>query len=411
MSAVDVTPAEDSAPRAAPLMRSPLATVGLLLQVTGWAIVAVLLVVVFFRIVAWDDIRYFAYANSLGLLLGLPALVVGVAAGVCRKWFLLGASLLVVVAQLAFGLPELTASTPVPAAARDAFKLRVLDANVYQGNTSMTGYIAQIRAYHPDLVTLEECPPSDVTQIEQSGVLHGLPYRFQVSRSGARAYFIASRYPLGPSTVSSLQRHFGGGFPGGGFPGGGFGGGPGGGGGGGPGGGAGGGTGGVLPGGFEDFGELPYLIRTTLKLPGVTIPLWVVHTTAPSNPGLQEWSQELQKIDQALQTRKPAPLLMVGDFNATWGNRGFRAILDTGLTDAAAARGDPFAMTFSQNFVLLPPLIRIDHVLTNSSLAVTTIDTQPGPGSDHRELQATVAVLPSAYPDHRAPHTGRSASG
>ena len=169
----------------------------------------------------------------------------------------------------------------------------------------------------------------------------------------------------------------------------------------------------VGAGGFpEDFGDLPYLIRTTLKLPGVTIPLWVVHTTAPSNPGVQDWNEELQKIDQALQTRKPAPLLMVGDFNATWGNRGFRAILDTGLTDAAAARGDPFAMTFSQNFFLLPPLIRIDHVLTNSSLAVTTIDTEPGPGSDHRELQATVAVLPSAYPDHRSDATrARSASG
>ena len=180
----------------------------------------------------------------------------------------------------------------------------------------------------------------------------------------------------------------------------------------GPAAGLGGGPGGGSPGGFpENFGELPYLIRTTLKLPGVTIPLWVVHTTAPSNPGVQDWNEELQKIDQALQTRKPAPLLMVGDFNATWGNRGFRAILDTGLTDAAAARGEPFDMTFSQNFFLLPPLIRIDHVLTNSALAVTTIHSEPGPGSDHRELQATVAVLPSAYPGHGSGHSGASASG
>ena len=235
MSPVDVIPDEDIRPSAAAPTRSPLATVGLVLHVIGWAIAAGLLVIVFFRIVAWDDIQYFAYADSLGLILYLPAWVVGVAAGVTRKWFLLGACLLVVAAQLVFGLPELTAATPVPAAARDAFKFRVFDANVYQGNTSMTGYIAQIRAYHPDLVTMEECPPSDVTQLEQSGALRGLPYRFAVSRSGARAFFIASRYPLGPSTVSSLQRHFPvgspaavGGGPGGGS-GGGFGGGPGGG--------------------------------------------------------------------------------------------------------------------------------------------------------------------------------------
>jgi endonuclease/exonuclease/phosphatase family metal-dependent hydrolase len=89
---------------------------------------------------------------------------------------------------------------------------------------------------------------------------------------------------------------------------------------------------------------------------------------------------------------------MVGDFNATWGNRGFRAILDTGMTDAAAARGQAFDMTWSQNFFVLPPIVRFDHVLTNSSLAVTTITTLDGPGSDHRALEATVAVLPAAYP-------------
>src|ERR1700683_509813 len=111
MSPVDVIPDENIRPPAAPT-RSPLATVALVLHVIGWGIAAGLLVIVFFRIVAWDDIQYFAYADSLGLLLYLPAWVVGVAAGVTRKWFLLGACLLVVAAQLVFGLPELTAATP-----------------------------------------------------------------------------------------------------------------------------------------------------------------------------------------------------------------------------------------------------------------------------------------------------------
>jgi endonuclease/exonuclease/phosphatase (EEP) superfamily protein YafD len=83
----------------------------------------------------------------------------------------------------------------------------------------------------------------------------------------------------------------------------------------------------------------------------------------------------------------------VGDFNATWGNRGFRAILSTGLTDAAAARGDPFDFTWSQTLPILPPIIRIDHVLTGGdAVTVTAIETHPGPGSDHRDLTATVAV-------------------
>jgi endonuclease/exonuclease/phosphatase family metal-dependent hydrolase len=83
---------------------------------------------------------------------------------------------------------------------------------------------------------------------------------------------------------------------------------------------------------------------------------------------------------------------MVGDFNATWNNRGFRGILDAGVTDGAAARGKAFDMTWSQTKLFLPPLVRIDHVLTGSGVAVTQIRTDKGPGSDHRDIIATVAI-------------------
>jgi endonuclease/exonuclease/phosphatase (EEP) superfamily protein YafD len=82
----------------------------------------------------------------------------------------------------------------------------------------------------------------------------------------------------------------------------------------------------------------------------------------------------------------------VGDFNATWGSKAFRAILDTGMTDGAAARGRAFGMTWSQTKRPLPPVVRIDHVLTGPGVAVTSIRTDVGPGSDHRDLLATVAV-------------------
>jgi endonuclease/exonuclease/phosphatase (EEP) superfamily protein YafD len=82
---------------------------------------------------------------------------------------------------------------------------------------------------------------------------------------------------------------------------------------------------------------------------------------------------------------------MVGDFNATWDNRGFAALLDDGLTDAAAARGKAIDMTWP-NGALIPPFVRIDHLLTGANLAATAIATGPGFGSDHRYLTATVAV-------------------
>jgi endonuclease/exonuclease/phosphatase family metal-dependent hydrolase len=44
------------------------------------------------------------------------------------------------------------------------------------------------------------------------------------------------------------------------------------------------------------------------------------------------------------------------------------------------------------NRAVVPPLVRIDHVLTGASLAVTVIAAKSGFGSDHRYLLATVAI-------------------
>ena len=52
-------------------------------------------------------------------------------------------------------------------------------------------------------------------------------------------------------------------------------------------------------------------------------------------------------------------------------------------------------MTWSQRTAPVPPLIRIDHVLTGRNVVVTSIRTEPGPGSDHRAL-ATIISLPGS---------------
>ena len=321
----------------------------------GWAVVGALLVVILFRLLAWDEIQIFAMADALGSPLYLPAWIVAVGAAAGRRWALLGAAVVVVAAQLVFGLPEFTAATPVPTGTSSAFTLRLFDANVYQSNPSMSGYAAQLRADRPDLVTMEEASFKDRLQLERADALTSLTHVFEVYRDDSRAFLLASRYPLGPATVSSID-------------------------------------------------GLPFLVRTTLRIPGQTIPLWVVHTTAPVNPGWHMWYEELQRVDQLLIARRPGPLLMVGDFNATWGNRWFRAILNTGLSDAAAARGEPLDMTWSQMFFVLPPLIRVDHVLTTPDVVVTAIHSGPGPGSDHRDLTATIAFLGAR---HRRSSEGR----
>ena len=297
----------------------------------------------FVRIVAWDRLPFFAELDAAVEVLFLPAWLVLLGGLFGKRWWLAGAAALICAAQVVYVAPEILASSPVPAAVRSEPTIRLFDANVAQWNYSMSGYITQLKSYHPEVVTMEETVPGDYTQLKAAGVLATLPYQYQITCCGSRGFIIASHYPLLHVKVSS-------------------------------------------------YDGLQYLIRSSLVLPNRTINFWVVHTTAPTDPGVSDWNQELDGIDAQLVSIHPRPLLMVGDFNASWGSRGFRAILSTGLTDAAAARGDPFAFTWSQDLPILPPIIRIDHVLTGGPVTVTEIQTHTGPGSDHRDITATVAI-------------------
>ena len=309
----------------------------------GWLIVAFLGLIVLVRAIAWDKWPVFAELDAAIEVLFLPAWVVVLGGLLGRRWWLAGAAGLICVAQVIYVAPELLASSPLSAAVRSEPTVRLFDANVSFWNSSMSGYITQLKAYRPEILTMEETVPDDFVQLKDAGVLATLPYQYQVPCCGSRGFIIASHYPLRHVKVSS-------------------------------------------------YDGLAYLIRTSLVLPTRTINFWVVHTTAPTNPSVSDWNHELDGVYQKLKVVDPRPLLMVGDFNATWGSRGFRAILSTGLTDAAAARADPFAFTWSQDLPILPPIIRIDHVLTGGPVTVTEIQTHPGPGSDHRDITATVAT-------------------
>jgi endonuclease/exonuclease/phosphatase (EEP) superfamily protein YafD len=311
--------------------------------VIGWIITGGLAVLALLRVVAWDDLEPLAVLNALNGVAYLPAWVVALVALGGRRFVLAGASVLVVVAQIAFLLPELTATAPLPGWAATAPSIRLFDANVYDMNPSMAGYAAQIKAYKPQLLTMEEAVTPDATELEDAGALAGLPYHLQVKRYDPKAFLIASKYPLSGDHVV-----------------------------------------------YYDY--LPLIVQTTVHLPSGTFSLWVVHTNAPIPGSFAQWKGALGFIAKLVAARGVSRLLVVGDFNATWGNKGFRSILDTGVTDGAAARGHAFAMTWSQKIAPVPSLVRIDHVLTGTGVAVTKIATGRGPGSDHRDEMATVAI-------------------
>jgi endonuclease/exonuclease/phosphatase (EEP) superfamily protein YafD len=323
-----------------------LAVVRVGVVVAGWLIVGVLGFVALLRLVAWDSAQPLIVLDALTLVIYLPAWVVVVGALIARRWWLAGAAAAVVAAQLAFVVPELSASAPVPAWARDAPVIRVFDANIDKSLRFYAGYIRAIEQDHPDLVTLEEFTPPALQSMLASGVLASFPYRCAAPAYGATGFLIASRLRLTGCRVLTVS---------------------------------------------WDDQATPYMVQATLWSPGGPIAVRLVHTLAPFPVSWREWAAALAAVGRSVRATGDTRMLMVGDFNATWGSRGFVALLRDGLTDGAAARGKAIEMTWP-NGAVVPPFVRIDHVLTGARLTVTEIAAKPGFGSDHRYLVATIAI-------------------
>jgi len=315
------------------------------LTIPLWLVIGALAVVLLMRLIAWDTLQLFAVLDSLTFVIFLPALPIAILAAVGRRFVLAITASVVMLVQIVIVYPEFASAQPVPGWAVHGPSFRLLDANVFYDNPSMAGYALQVRHVRPDVLTMEEARPTDVAQLKAAGALDGLPYQFEVYGFDPFIFFVASRYPLTGTRVLRL-------------------------------------------------GEHPLMVQTTLKLPSGPQTLWVLHTIAPLPISFDQWKRQISFVDQQVRSRGAAGLLLVGDFNSTWGNQGFRDILASGLTDAAAARGKPLAMTWSQTMSPLPPLVRVDHVLTGPDVVAAQIGTVPGPGSDHRALLATIAVRP-----------------
>jgi len=316
------------------------------LLVFGWFVVVVLGLVALLRLVAWDSFEPLIVLDALTQIVYLPAWVVAAGALIMRRWWLAVAAVVIVVAQLAFVAPELLAAAPVPAWARHAPVVRVFDANVDKSLGFEAGYAAAIKQDRPDLITLEEFTPQALDAIVASGVLGSFPYQCAAPTPGATGFLVASRLRMTACRVRTV---------------------------------------------FWEGHRMQYMVQATLWSPGGPVALRVVHTLAPFPRYWREWSAALAAAGRSVRASGASRMLMVGDFNATWGNSGFVALLHDGLADGAAARGEAADMTWP-NGAILPSFVRIDHVLTGARLAVTQIAAKPGFGSDHRYLVATIAI-------------------
>lgn len=138
-------------------------------------------------------------------------------------------------------------------------------------------------------------------------------------------------------------------------------------------------------------GERPatvnYSLDTVVAGPDGDVRLLGVHPPTPVF-NFDGWIRDLDLIGD-IGSAPGEPILIIGDFNASYWHPPFRDLLRRGFVDAHMAAGKGFSTSWPTD-QWVPPFVRLDHALTGSGLVSVAVDDFPVPGSDHRGFVVTV---------------------
>lgn len=121
-----------------------------------------------------------------------------------------------------------------------------------------------------------------------------------------------------------------------------------------------------------------------------------VHLPGPWPQDIGAWCDEIRSLPATLaginDEANGRPVIVAGDFNATYDMAPFRTILTHGYADTAEQSGAGMIRTFPADSNW-PPRFGIDHILTNNATAAD-LHIVRVPGSDHLGLLATISLTP-----------------
>ncbi|RPA63404.1 endonuclease/exonuclease/phosphatase family protein [Gordonia oryzae] len=128
------------------------------------------------------------------------------------------------------------------------------------------------------------------------------------------------------------------------------------------------------------------------QLPGASeVAVLAVHSAAPMSGYAAEWSADLTAVGGHLDSITTGPVIVAGDFNATFDHAQFRALLRNDVVDAGAESGSGYQLTYPTDKLGGIPLAGIDHILIRGFGAVQ-VTSRNLRGSDHRALVATLVA-------------------
>lgn len=228
----------------------------------------------------------------------------------------------------------------------DGVALRVMVQNLEFGRAAPHDVLLAVRTGGVDLLMTVETTSESADALRTAGLANLLPHEAVAAAPGTQGVAVWSRYPLAPPES--------------------------------------------LP-GFS-LGA----VRTTMAGPGGPVTVVAVHPVAPvfDATAAVEEADRLRGYLGGLPG--PAPVVVGGDFNATWDHVRFRDLRGLGYTDSVSGGGDGWVRTWPTDR-WFPPLIGIDHILARGALGVGETRTVDVARTDHRGVTATVR-LPSARP-------------
>ncbi|WP_041939775.1 MULTISPECIES: endonuclease/exonuclease/phosphatase family protein [Frankia] len=332
-------------PVAAPEPRTrPAVPVGTVITVIAWVVATGLALLALGRLVHLDDGVDWPYSaiNAVTPLLYLPAYATLAVAFALRRNLLLILSVVLVAVHLFWSVPEL-----LPGDAEDApqgsARLRIMSANLLYRNAHADRLGAQIRSANPDVLILVELSPLTLSRVNASGALAGFPYREVHPDDGAFGAAIYSRFPLRDAATP------------------------------------------VVGGSMS--------LRATVEVDeNRRFVMYAVHTISPTSGSYTgRWRTQLTALRHEAQ-HATLPVVMAGDFNATRDHRPLRRLVSAGVRDAHDVVGGGWEPTWNARSVVLPPVLRIDHVLTSPAFAVTGFQVGHDFGSDHLPVIADLAM-------------------
>jgi endonuclease/exonuclease/phosphatase (EEP) superfamily protein YafD len=258
-----------------------------------------------------------------------------------RRGLLAVWAIAVLAATVGYTLPQ-GPDAPAGAAERTGeARFRVLTANLRYGSAT-EALLETLRRERPQIVAVQECDNRCSEALNGTRMVEEYPYRHIVEGSGASGSALLSTFPLERKDLVPGEL--------------------------------------AMPGAVADVSGTPVKVQ-------------VAHPMPPRPDALGSWRKELKSLRSYGASRGGTPAIIAGDFNSSQDHAAFRAILKTGLNDAARLTGQSRTPTWPNNTPLRPMGAQIDHILVSDPLTAVEAQFVELAGSDHLGVLADIKLF------------------